>query len=84
MNPFTVVWEQDALNATAQLWIESSNRAAITAACTALDKLLSKDPLMQGKPLHEELRKIEVAQLVTLFSVEEQDCLVVVKAVKLA
>lgn len=63
MNRFTVFWNGDALGELAQIWMESEQRDAITAAVQSIDTLLVADPWSKSKALSEGLRKLEVAPL---------------------
>lgn len=45
---FTVIWSQFAQDQLADLWMNSGNRNAVTAAQHQIDQLLLVDPHLQG------------------------------------
>ena len=84
MSAYTILWEPDALDAAADLWIRSTNRAAVARACDAAERLLKTDPASQGVDLREGLRKLDVKPVRFVFSVQEADRIVLLHAVKQA
>jgi hypothetical protein len=68
MNPWKVVWLDDAEQELASIWLNATDKAAVTAADAAIQHLLSTDPLKHGAELSEGLRKLHVAPLLVFFS----------------
>jgi hypothetical protein len=83
MSHYTVLWLQQAQDELAQIWIESTDRKAITSATATLDNLLATDPAQQGEELAEGLRRLTVQPLQVWFEVRELDRTVEVSNVKL-
>ena len=46
---YEVIWQPSTLNDLAAAWINATNRAAITLATNAIDRLLSTSPHSQGE-----------------------------------
>jgi hypothetical protein len=51
MTRFTVVWSPDAITALAGIWLNSSDRAAVTLAAANIERLLHNDPMLHGVPV---------------------------------
>jgi hypothetical protein len=83
MNEFAVTWNPIAENQLADLWVDASNRSAVTKAQAAIDRFLAADPLLYGKHLSEGLFTIQVAPLKAFFIVDQQKKLVEVERVRL-
>jgi hypothetical protein len=50
MNRFTVVWSPNELQRLTEIWLQSPDRAAMTAAAAQIERLLRHDPTrMQGR-----------------------------------
>jgi hypothetical protein len=45
---YTVVWEEDALDDLAQIWMQSANRNSVNAASNQVDKELAYSPETKG------------------------------------
>jgi hypothetical protein len=80
---YTVDWTDDALSAVAAAWVQSPDRAAVTAAEGRVDRLLAADPHGNGTVLSEGLYVIEVAPLRVLFEIDDSQALVTVTSVGL-
>jgi hypothetical protein len=52
---FTVTWTEDARDELTAIWLRSSDRGAITAACDGIDQLLRDDAHLKGAPYLERL-----------------------------
>ncbi|MEX2316239.1 MAG: hypothetical protein WD669_03740 [Pirellulales bacterium] len=76
MNRYTVVWHDDAQNQLAQVWMGSTDRAAITEAAHVIDIELAVDAGSKGVEVEGELRELVVPPLRVLFGVSEPDRLV--------
>ncbi len=79
---YTVTWLKDAENQLAQIWVDATDKQAVTDAANAIDVLLSTDAHDKGKEASEGLRGLHVPPLRVLFSVREQDRLVEVASVR--
>ena len=70
MTPWHVVWDAEAEDQLARIWLNSTNRAAITAAQAQADRLLSDDPSVYGRYLSEGLYALDVPPLVLNFTMD--------------
>jgi hypothetical protein len=73
---YTVVWHEDALNLLAQIWLQSSERLAVTQSAHTADVELASDPELKGSSVEGELRELIVPPLRILFAASEPDRLV--------
>jgi hypothetical protein len=78
---YTVDWSPDAQSTLATIWIQSSNRQAVTAAQARIDRLLAANPLGNSTPVSEGLYAIEIHPLRALFEVSDAEHLVNVVSV---
>jgi len=83
MTRYTVVWHEKAKDQLAQLWINATNRSAMTRAADKIDQYLVSDANLKGSPLEGNLRYLTIPPLHTLFVVSEPDRLVKVLVVAL-
>jgi len=83
MTRYTVVWHEDAQNLLAEVWLNSSNRIAVTAATHAIDIQLASDSESKDIPVEGDLRELVVPPLRVWFSVREPDRLVKIVHVEL-
>jgi hypothetical protein len=80
---FTVLWAQTATDQLADIWLESTDRAAVNSAVEAIDSLLSSDPLGElTSELGEGLRTVTIASLRIIYPVREDDRAVDVATVR--
>ena len=84
MNRFTVGWRDEALQELAKVWLDSTDRNAVTAATSAVDIELSQDPLEKGDELSEGLYRIDLLPLRVYYVVSTDDCRVEVLMVRTA
>ncbi len=70
---YTVVWHENAQDELARLWMEASDRRAITAAADVIDKHLSGDAPDRGAVAEGSTRVLIVPPLRVLFFVSELD-----------
>jgi hypothetical protein len=77
----TVVWDPDAENELADLWVHSPVQRAITDAANRIDALLRVDPHLQGTNLSGSRRILFEPPLAVIFEVSIPDRLVRVLAV---
>ena len=80
---YTVTWLKGAQNHLAQIWVDATDRQAITHAADTIDAELAVDPKSKGTPLAEGLRSFSVPPLYVIFSVKELDRIVEVASVRL-
>jgi plasmid stabilization system protein ParE len=78
---FAVTWKPDALDELARVWVDATDRDAVTAASHRVEQLLGRDPLGQGEsrsgnarvmfdpPLAVVYRVNTARRRVTIFSV---------------
>lgn len=78
---YTVVWATDAESELADIWMQASDRPAVTAAAATIDTELAVDPNTKGTPISEGLRRLTVPPLHAYFEVHEDDRLVVVTGI---
>jgi hypothetical protein len=78
---WTVVWQPAAEGRLAELWNGGPDRAAITAAANAIDRMLARDPLAAGEARTGAVRILIQPPLAVEFTVSEPDRLVSVYAV---
>jgi len=83
MTRYTVVWRDEALNELADIWVQSSDRDAVTRSVRSLDMLLSADPNLKGDVLLKGLRQLLEPPLRILYEVQVEDRLARVLAVGL-
>lgn len=82
MPRYTVVWDSDAIDELAMLWMTSSDQQSVKAAADKIDALLSNDPGDKGQAETESLRTLTAKPLGVLFSIRDLDRLVRVLAVR--
>jgi len=82
MTRYTVVWLERSQSQLADIWVNSPDRLAITAAAARIDSELMYDPLTKGSDDAEGLRRLRVPPLTVLFEVRPPDRIVEVASVK--
>ncbi len=82
MSRFTVVWLRSANDQLAQIWLDASDRSAVSSAADRIDQTLATDPMGKGEEVHEGLRRLVVAPLQVLYAVRESDRIVEVGRIK--
>jgi hypothetical protein len=45
---YTVVWEEPALDELAVIWLQATDRSAVSAAADQVDRILCTDPATKG------------------------------------
>lgn len=73
---YTVVWHEDVQNQLAQIWLDASDRNAVTSAAHAVDQCLANDAESQGVEVEGGLRELLVPPLQLVFFVSEPDRMV--------
>lgn len=82
MNPWQVVWDAEAEDQLAALWLVASDRAAITDAQAAADRRLSHDPSANGRHLSEGLYALDAPPLVLTYTIDNSSKTVTVTSVR--
>jgi hypothetical protein len=70
MNSFTVDWTPAAEDELADIWLQATDRNAVTAAQAALEKRLEQDPTGYGQHHSEGLYSITVPPLHAFYSID--------------
>jgi hypothetical protein len=82
MSGYTVTWLEMVQSHLAQIWIDATDRQAITAAANLIDKELANNPFRKGTGVSEGLRSLDVPPLHVLFEVRELDRLVEIVSIR--
>jgi hypothetical protein len=82
MTPYTVDWQPAAEDALTEIWIDASDRAAVTAAQARADRLLARDPANHGRHVAEGLYQIDSPPLAISYTIDEDRRLVEVTWVR--
>jgi plasmid stabilization system protein ParE len=75
---FTVRWKRIARDRLAELWMQASDRSAVTAAANRIDVLLQFDPDNQGESRDRGRRLLVEPPLGVIFRVNHQKRIVYV------
>jgi hypothetical protein len=78
---YTVVWAPDAERELATVWVNSTDRNALTGAANFLDRELARDPSSLGESRPSGLRIAHCLPLGIRYQIQEEDRLVRVLAV---
>ncbi len=73
---FTVVWEPQAYEDLAAVWLNAVDREKIVFLAESIDLELTVDPFWKSTELSEGLRALNLPPLKILFSVNVEDRLV--------
>jgi hypothetical protein len=73
--PYTVVWDQAALDELASIWVGVSDRAAVTTAANQVEQTLRRNPHQQGEDFYGD-RLLVIDPLSIVFSVNDADRIV--------
>jgi len=73
---FTVVWKPRQKRHLAEIWISSSDRAAVTRAADEIDRRLRLLPLEEGESREGEFRLLLIDPLGCKYQVLEDDRIV--------
>ena len=79
---YTVVWKRSADDSLVELWMNSTDRTAITAAVKEIDAQLGQSPLEVGESREIDYRILCILPLVVAYRVSEDDRLVTVVKVR--
>jgi hypothetical protein len=77
------MWLQDAVDELGEIWLASNDKNAVAAASAEIDRELSQDAAIKGKPLSEGLRVYDARPIRAVYSVSEPDRTVEVARVRL-
>jgi mRNA-degrading endonuclease RelE of RelBE toxin-antitoxin system len=67
---WTVEWVPEAEDALADAWLQANDPQAVTRAQADVDRLLARDPVANGRLVHEGLYQIVVAPLTVFYSID--------------
>lgn len=67
---FTVDWDAPSRANLAEVWLDSSDQAAVTRAAAAVDQVLALDPLGLGEYLSEGLWRLRVPPPVAHYTID--------------
>jgi hypothetical protein len=81
MSLYTVDWSSVAEDQLTDIWLQASDRRAVTVAEATIHNLLERDPLGHGINVSEDLRKLTVAPLTVYYEVSTAQKVVDVQAV---
>lgn len=82
MTRFTVVWRREAEEELAKLWLQATDRAALSSASVAIDRTLANDPAEKGADIGQGLFTLILAPLVVVYSISDDDRMVRVQLVR--
>lgn len=68
---YTVTWKPSAENRLVELWLNATDRAAVTAAANELEKMLQIDPHGQGESRADGSRVLFVPPLGALYDADD-------------
>jgi hypothetical protein len=74
---WTVVWHPDAINRLAEIWLEATDRNAVTRSAHVIDHAIRDDPERKGVDFYGD-RLYDEAPLSVVYRMSEPDCLVTV------
>jgi mRNA-degrading endonuclease RelE of RelBE toxin-antitoxin system len=78
---YTVTWKPEAERRLAELWMNASDRNAITEAANEIDRRLQMNPEQQGESRSDGRRLLLVKPLGVIFEVVPDDRIVYVLTV---
>jgi hypothetical protein len=70
MRPFTVVWWEFAQSRLAHLWLQSTDKPAVSLAADVIDRRLAADPESCIESDHEGLSRMTVDPLTVQFTID--------------
>jgi plasmid stabilization system protein ParE len=80
---YTVVWKPPAERRLAAIWMDTSNRPAVTLAADTIETLLRSDPTAHGEARHGTTRLLVIAPLAVHYDVQDDDRIVNVLSVRM-
>ena len=79
---YRVRWKNIARDQLATIWMDATDRAAVTAATQQIDAMLQADPDSRGESRPGYRRILIVLPLAVVFKVQEQEQKVIVLSVR--
>lgn len=73
MSRYTVVWWPAALDELTELWLESDDRAAVTADAREVDRRLAEQASEWGDDVVANVRVMDLARVGVYFRIFEED-----------
>jgi mRNA-degrading endonuclease RelE of RelBE toxin-antitoxin system len=70
---FTVTWLPSIERRLTEIWLGSSDRAAITKAADEIDRQLRRDPHQAGLKFDDEIWQVVFGRLAVLYSISDDD-----------
>lgn len=80
---FTVTWHAVSQGELARIWLEASDRQAVTAAADRIDKVLSADPSLHGEEVKDGVFEWAISPVKITFKIRTKDRVVEVLTVAL-
>lgn len=77
---YMVIWLPDAQDQLAELWMNATDRNAVTQATHQIDQILAQDPSMAGEDFYGD-RLLIVPPLQIVFAIRPEDLIVEVQLV---
>ena len=81
MNPYSVVYLEDAEEELISTWEAAADRQAVTEAANLADRILASSPRDRSVYLGEELWRLEIQSVRFYFAIREEDRVVEVSNV---
>jgi hypothetical protein len=76
--PYDVRWSDDALEQLAEIWLDTPDPPAVTAANAEIDRRLARDPWSQGESRAGTRRVLVERPLIVAYEIIEDDRKVIV------
>jgi hypothetical protein len=75
---FTVLWQTEAEDELAEIWLKAPDQAAVSRAADKLEELLHSDPWTESRPRRGAFRIKYLPPLGIQYQIREADCQVLV------
>ena len=79
---YTVAWRREAENQLIALWLRAANKDAIAGYVDQIDKILARDPALQGESRNANTRLAFFRPLCVRYQIDEAAKRVTVIAIK--
>lgn len=79
---YNVVWQPNAEQHLASIWVAAPNREAVSEAANAIDQSLRTDPETRGESRSGNERVLIISPLLVAFEIRELDRIVSVLSVR--
>jgi mRNA-degrading endonuclease RelE of RelBE toxin-antitoxin system len=73
---YQVVWKPEAERRLTEIWLNATDRQAVTSASSMIDLRLSHDPASQGESREKNQRILYVFPLAVIFKVQSRSKIV--------